>query len=147
MERVNDFLHPQLRQDCIVLGKLRLCYLLLMNDARYPWFVLVPGRPNIVEMFQLSAADRYLLCDESAMFAQTLATVFAADKINVAALGNVVPQLHLHHIARYRNDAAWPKPVWGALPPQPYLAEERERVSAKIRSALSGYPAQWVTVA
>jgi len=147
MEHANRFLHPQLRQDCIVLGKLRLCYLLLMNDARYPWFVLVPDRPGIMEIFQLSAADRYLLCDESALFAQLLATAFAADKINVAALGNVVPQLHIHHIVRYRSDAAWPKPVWGALPPQLYSAEERELVSAKIRSALSGYPAQWFSLA
>lgn len=147
MDHSIDFLHPQLRQDGIVLGKLRLCYLLLMNDARYPWFVLVPHRPDIVEMFQLSAADRYLLCDESAMLAQSLATAFAADKINVAALGNVVPQLHIHHIARYRNDAAWPKPVWGAVPPQLYSPAERERVSAKIRSALSGYPVQWFSVA
>lgn len=147
MEQGTDFLHPQLRQDCIVLGKMRLCYLLLMNDARYPWCVLVPDRRDAVEIFQLSAADRYLLCDESALLAQALAKSFAADKINIAALGNVVPQLHIHHIVRYRNDGAWPRPVWGALPSQPYAPGERERVGAKIRSALSGYPVQWSAVA
>jgi len=113
-------LHPQLQQDCIVLDKLELCHLLLMNDASYPWFILVPDRADISEIFQLSEADQQLLMVESSRLGQFLVEHFNADKLNIAALGNVVPQLHLHHIVRYEQDPSWPKPVWGQHPAQSY---------------------------
>jgi diadenosine tetraphosphate (Ap4A) HIT family hydrolase len=83
-----------------VVGRFSLCHLLLMNDANYPWFILVPDRQNISEIFQLSPVDRQLLTEESSCLAESLAQTFAADKINIAALGNMVPQLHIHHIVR-----------------------------------------------
>jgi diadenosine tetraphosphate (Ap4A) HIT family hydrolase len=108
---------------------LPLCLLLLMNDARYPWFILVPQRPGLREIYQLDAADRALLLDESCAVAQALMAAFGGDKMNVAALGNVVPQLHLHHIVRHAGDAAWPAPVWGRHPPLPYAPDLlRERL-------------------
>ncbi|HFD79120.1 MAG TPA: HIT domain-containing protein [Gammaproteobacteria bacterium] len=113
-------LHPQLVADCILVGSLPLSQLLLMNDARYPWFILVPRREDVSEIYQLSEADQQQLWRESAELARHLKHGFHADKINIGALGNLVPQLHLHHIARYRTDPAWPGPVWGHSEPQPY---------------------------
>ena len=115
-------LHPQLQADCIPLGRFPLCQLLLLNDANYPWFILVPEREDIREIYQLSLEDQMQLMRESSHLSQQLADRFKADKMNIAALGNVVPQLHLHHIVRYRHDPAWPAPVWGKVPPQPYGA-------------------------
>ena len=102
--------HPKLAQDCIAMGKFRLCRLLLMNDANYPWFILVPEREGVTEIYQLSHEHQQQLLRESSRFARGLAEDFGADKMNIAALGNVVPQLHIHHIVRYRNDPAWPAP-------------------------------------
>ena len=116
-------LHPQLQADCIPLGRFPLCRLLLLNDANYPWFILAPEREAVSEIYQLSAEDQQQLMRESSHLAQRLAEKFKADKMNIAALGNVVPQLHLHHIVRYRHDPVWPAPVWGKVPPQPYGAE------------------------
>ncbi len=91
-----------------------------MRDANYPWFILVPDRENITEIYQLGPADQQQLMQESSYLAQSLSLAFSADKINIAALGNVVPQLHIHHIVRYRDDPAWPAPIWGKLPPKAY---------------------------
>lgn len=113
-------LHPRLAADTFVLGDFPLCRLLLMNDAQYPWFVLVPRRNDIGEIYQLGDADQAQLLRESVLLSRTLMEVFEGHKLNVAALGNVVPQLHLHHIVRFRDDPAWPAPVWNRLPPQPY---------------------------
>ena len=113
-------LHPRLASDCVMLGRFRLCRLLLMNDQNYPWFILVPDRAGIREIYQLSSEDRAQLLDESCRLAQFLMNEFNGDKLNVAALGNEVPQLHLHHIVRYESDPAWPGPVWGRLAPRPY---------------------------
>ena len=110
-------LHPQLLADCVDVGRFPLGRLLLMKDGNYPWFILVPQREDVAEIFQLDDADRRQLLDESCHLAEVLKDVFAADKLNIAALGNMVPQLHLHHVVRYRSDAAWPAPVWGRLPP------------------------------
>jgi diadenosine tetraphosphate (Ap4A) HIT family hydrolase len=116
-------LHPQLDNDCIPLGRLSLCRLLLMNESRYPWLILVPERPGITEVFELNEVDQLELIRESCLMASHLKRVFAADKMNVASIGNLVPQLHLHHVARYRTDAAWPAPVWGRFAPVPYAPE------------------------
>ena len=129
-------LHPQLARDCRDLGRLELCRVLLMDDANYPWFILVPEREGVNEVHTLDDADRALLWDESALLARALVKGFAPDKLNIAALGNVVPQLHVHHIVRYKHDAAWPAPVWGKLPPKPYYAAEIEKLRKLMRSLL-----------
>lgn len=128
-------LHPQLEKDCLHLGRFPLCHLLLMRDANYPWFILVPEREAVTEIHQLGEADQHQLIRESSALAAVLAQAFAADKLNIAALGNVVPQLHIHHIVRYRNDPAWPAPVWGKLPPRPYTEPELAQAVAKLRAS------------
>ena len=129
-------LHPRLAADTIAAGDLPLCRLLLMNDAQYPWFILVPRRDNAREIYLLDEDDRQQLWRESAQLSRALMQAFAGHKLNVAALGNVVPQLHLHHIVRYPGDPAWPGPVWGRHPPRPYTdAERAERIKA-LRAAL-----------
>ncbi len=129
-------LHPQLAKDCFVLGRFELSLLLMMNDNQYPWFILVPQRENISEIHHMTEADQQLLLQESSRLSIALEQAFDADKINVAALGNVVPQLHVHHIARFKHDAAWPKPVWGARPAQAYTHEEKHTVIQHILSYL-----------
>ena len=117
-------LHPQLEKDCIVLGEFTLCSLLLLNDANYPWFILLPNRENISEIHQLSSKDQQQLMAESMFFSHCLEQVFQPDKLNIAALGNVVSQLHIHHIARFTSDACWPAPVWGATEAIPYQKQQ-----------------------
>ncbi|MEL0169015.1 MAG: HIT domain-containing protein [Pseudomonadaceae bacterium] len=131
-------LHKQLQADCVVVGDFALCRVLLLNDSQYPWFVLVPRRADMREVFQLSDDDRTQFHRESDGLAGLLCTAFSADKMNVAALGNMVPQLHVHHIVRYRNDVAWPAPVWGKVPPVPYDAQGLEKMLAKVRALLNG---------
>ena len=123
-------IHPTLQNDCITLGKLDLCHLLLMNDANYPWFILVPEREGISEIFQLDEVDQGQLLNESTCLAAHIHKVFHADKLNIAALGNVVPQLHIHHIVRYRDDACWPSPVWGERPAVPYSVGQVDAISS-----------------
>ena len=121
-------IHPQLQRDCFVLGQLSLSHLLLMNDSRYPWFILVPAVEGIQEIYQLTPTDQQQLLAESNWLAENLQKSFAADKINIAALGNVVPQLHVHHIVRYRTDDAWPAPVWGKYPAKAYNDNSRQNL-------------------
>jgi diadenosine tetraphosphate (Ap4A) HIT family hydrolase len=106
---------------------------LLMNDANFPWLIVVPRHAGAVEIFDLGAAARTQLTGEVALLAQILKELTGCDKINIAAIGNVVPQLHVHVIARRRDDPAWPRPVWGALPPRPYGQAERDRLIEAIR--------------
>ncbi|MGZ8136108.1 MAG: HIT domain-containing protein [Methylococcaceae bacterium] len=113
-------LHPRLDQDCIPIGRLHLCRLLMMNDSQYPWFILVPELANISEIYQLEKPQRVLLAEESSYLAENLAALYQADKMNIAAIGNLVPQLHIHHIVRYQTDKAWPAPVWGKFDAIPY---------------------------
>ncbi|WP_341326475.1 HIT domain-containing protein [Methylotuvimicrobium sp. KM2] len=127
-------LHPQLQKDCILLGRLELCQLLLMNDSQYPWFILVPEIGDIREIYQLLPTKRSLLQEESCQLAKRLARLFNADKMNVAAIGNLVPQLHIHHIVRYRSDKAWPAPVWGKFDAVPYTEHQLEELLPKIKS-------------
>lgn len=123
-------LHPQLAADSFVLGDFPLSRLLLMNDAQYPWTILVPRREGVREVYEMSEADQQQLLRESVCLSRVLMQAFRGDKLNIAALGNVVPQLHLHHIVRHAGDPAWPGPVWGQHPPKPYTDQERaERVS------------------
>jgi diadenosine tetraphosphate (Ap4A) HIT family hydrolase len=120
---VSFSLHPRLAADTVPVKRLALSRLLLMNDATWPWLILVPERVDIREIHQLAAGERVELIEEIAYVSQTMEQVFKPAKINVAALGNMVPQLHVHVIARFENDPAWPKPVWGAAPPAPYTED------------------------
>ncbi|MFI4967571.1 MAG: HIT domain-containing protein [Gammaproteobacteria bacterium] len=129
-------LHPQLAKDCTGLGRLTLCRFLLMNDANYPWFILVPEREGVREVHELDDADRRLLWDESALLSRALSKGFNPHKLNIAALGNQVPQLHVHHIVRYSHDAAWPNPVWGKIPPKAYYAAESQKLRTLMQSLL-----------
>jgi diadenosine tetraphosphate (Ap4A) HIT family hydrolase len=117
----NDFvLHERLAADTIMLADWPLCRVLLMNDASYPWLILVPRRSGLTEIHELAADDRSSLIEEISRASLALTSGFTPDKINVGALGNMVPQLHIHVIARFRSDPAWPGPVWGNQPPLPY---------------------------
>jgi diadenosine tetraphosphate (Ap4A) HIT family hydrolase len=127
-------IHPQLEKDCVLLGNFPLSYLLLNRDAHYPWFILVPDREDISEIYQLDNTDQQQLMTESCHLAEKLALHFKADKMNIAALGNIVPQLHIHHIVRYKHDKAWPAPVWGKVEAQVYTAYQLEQLSEKIRA-------------
>jgi len=129
-------LHPQLEKDCFIVGRFPLCLLLLLNDANYPWFILVPQRENICEIHQLSEMDQIQLIHESSALAECIEDTFKADKINIAALGNMVPQLHVHHIVRYKTDASWPAPIWGKVPAIPYSADDANDLSERIRLLL-----------
>ncbi|QGX39042.1 HIT domain-containing protein [Permianibacter aggregans] len=126
-------LHPQLAADTLVLGDWPLCRLLWMNDQHYPWLILVPRRANIRESFQLEFGDQQQLWLESLAAGKALMQHFAGDKLNVAALGNMVPQLHWHHIVRFKTDPAWPAPVWGKFPPKPYTSEQQLGLMPKLR--------------
>lgn len=128
-------LHPRLSQDCVQLGRFPLCRLLLMNESRYPWFILVPERKNVSEIYQLTDDDQVQLTRESSHFSRTVAELFRADKMNIAAIGNLVPQLHVHHVARHRDDSAWPGPVWGRYDPQPYHERELTGIRQKLKAA------------
>ena len=117
-------LHSRLQQDCVVLGRFELCQLLMMNDSQYPWFILVPQKAGITELYQLAQSERQLLIEESSYLSENLAVLFQADKMNVAAIGNLVPQLHIHHVVRYQTDKAWPAPVWGKFNAIPYTEQQ-----------------------
>ncbi|MFO7445761.1 MAG: HIT domain-containing protein [Ignavibacteriaceae bacterium] len=129
-------IHPQLKRDCILVGKFELSYLMLMNDSNYPWFILVPDREDIKEIFQLSGKDQTELLKEISYLSELLHNNFNADKINVAALGNVVPQLHIHIIVRYAGDPAWPSPVWGKVTAKEYTGEEKESILTKLKALI-----------
>ncbi|MBO0366120.1 HIT domain-containing protein [Pseudomonas shirazensis] len=130
-------LDPRLQQDCLVLGDFPLCRLLLSKDANYPWFILVPRQADVSELFDLTAADQQQLWQETTCLANSLKQEFAADKMNVATLGNVVSQLHMHVIVRHRNDAAWPAPVWGKVAAAEYREEQLAQLRQRLRSALN----------
>lgn len=131
-------LDSRLQQDTVWVGDYPLCSLLLMNDAQYPWFILVPRREDVSELFQLDGADQLQLWQETNGLAEVLKDCFAADKMNVATLGNVVSQLHMHVIVRRREDVAWPAPVWGKHPAQPYTPEQLAELQARLRLVLTG---------
>lgn len=128
-------IHPQLANDCLVIGRFKLCHLLFVKDANYPWFILVPDRDDIQEIYQLSKQDQAQLMDESCDLGEKLMQIFAGDKLNVAALGNQVPQLHLHHIVRYKSDPAWPGPVWGKVPSRAYSDQQLDDMITKLQHA------------
>ena len=130
-------LDSRLQQDTQVMGDFPLCRLLLMNDANSPWFILVPRREAVSELFQLDTADQQQLWLETTRLAETLKDAFVADKMNVATLGNVVSQLHMHVIVRRREDQAWPAPVWGRHPARAYEAAEIAAIRERLRLVLT----------
>ena len=129
-------LHPALKKDCIELGCLELCRVLLMNDKQFPWLILVPERENITEIYQLSCEEQQQLIRESSYIAEKLATLYRADKMNIAALGNMVPQLHIHHVVRYKSDKAWPAPIWGMFDPLAYTTNELDVMLDELKEAI-----------
>ena len=127
-------LDPRLEADTSALGELGLCKVLLMDDARFPWVVLVPKRADLVEIIDLGSADLVRLIEEIATASGVLEAATSPHKLNVAALGNVVRQLHVHIIARFENDAAWPNPVWGKGEREPYAPVKRAEFAGKLRA-------------
>lgn len=125
-------LHQQLVEDSFILGEFELSYLLLINDTQFPWCVLVPKRANITEIYQLTEGEQAQFWAESGLLSQVLMEVFKGDKLNVAAIGNLVPQLHLHHVVRYKNDPCWPAPIWGKLPMKSYQVEKVAEIQQKL---------------
>ncbi|MGF1593537.1 MAG: HIT domain-containing protein [Kiloniellaceae bacterium] len=133
-----DFaLHERLAADTITLADWPLCRVLLMNDAGYPWLILVPRRPGLTEIHDLDPAARTRLTEEICRASRALQSAVTPGKINIGALGNLVPQLHVHVIARFRDDPAWPGPVWGARPAVPYAPAALVERKAALMAALA----------
>lgn len=128
-------LHDQLRRDTLAVCRMKLCLVQLMNDSQYPWLILVPAVENVTEIAQLSEKQRKLLINEIAQTQEVLGRVFQPHKLNVGALGNMVPQLHVHVVARFREDPAWPAPIWGRLPPRPYEEAALRATIARLQNA------------
>ncbi|MFT5180315.1 MAG: diadenosine tetraphosphate (Ap4A) HIT family hydrolase [Alphaproteobacteria bacterium] len=133
-----DFeLHKQLAADTIEVDRWDCCRVLLMNDAAYPWLILVPQRAGVRELHKLSAVDLALTTAEIVRASEAMERLFQPVKMNVAALGNMVPQLHIHVIARFEDDPAWPQPVWGVAPAAPYGASDLAARVEALRGAFS----------
>lgn len=129
-----DFeLHPQLAADTVPVCSWPLCEVLLLNDALYPWLVLVPARPELRDFHDLSPDDMVTAGREISRASEALVELFTPDKVNVAALGNMVPQLHIHVVARFTDDAAWPNPIWGVAPAEPYAQDALDARCAELR--------------
>ena len=134
---MNDFkLHPRLVKDTYAVANLNLCKLLLMNDSNYPWFILVPCIKNISELFELTKVDRQSLNNEVDELSRRLSLYFNAKKMNVAAMGNIVPQLHVHVIVRKKTDAAWPNPVWNNVDIVPYKEKDSIKLIKNVKSII-----------
>jgi diadenosine tetraphosphate (Ap4A) HIT family hydrolase len=131
-------LDPRLAADTLPVGSLELSRVLLMNDSRFPWLILVPERDGLTELTDLAPADRATLMEEIAAASRALQAAAQPDKINFGALGNIVRQLHVHVVARREGDCAWPGPVWGAGTAVPYSPGEMDRILAILRAAMPG---------
>lgn len=131
-------LHPTLARDTVEVARLPLCRVLLMKDSRFPWLILVPERESVREIHELSAADRAALIEEIARTGEVLMRLFRPDKLNVGALGNVVPQLHVHVVARFSTDPAWPGPVWGSGLAVSYADDQLEALRARLAAEITG---------
>ena len=129
-------LNERLAGDTVLVRPLTLCQVLCMNNRIWPWLILVPARLDVTEIHHLPTSDRALLMEEVAQVSATLETLFRPDKLNVAAIGNVVPQLHVHIVARRRDDPAWPNPVWGSGIAEPYDPAELDAQVKRLRDAL-----------
>jgi diadenosine tetraphosphate (Ap4A) HIT family hydrolase len=138
MENSKSFtLHHRLQEDTVEIVRLKLSRVLLMIDSSFPWLVLVPERQNVQEVFELSIEDRSVLIEEIAVASEIIQQLYCPDKINIGALGNLVPQLHIHLIGRFRTDRAWPGPVWGTGHARSYAKDELNAVAGRIKKAFS----------
>jgi len=135
MSETGWLLHVQLQRDTVAVGDLALSRVLAMNDADYPWLILVPRRAGVSEIVDLGSEHAQLMA-EIALASRALKDTTDCDKLNVAAIGNVVPQLHVHIVARRKDDPLWPKPVWGATQGRPYDRAAMDRFIATIRGKL-----------
>jgi diadenosine tetraphosphate (Ap4A) HIT family hydrolase len=131
-------LHADLVRDTVEVTRFPLCRVQLLNDRTYPWLVLVPAKPGLKDFHDVAMEDKATLMEEIDRASKGLVALHSPDKINVAALGNMTPQLHIHVIARFTGDAAWPKPVWGVVPAEKYSDTELEETLAKLRGVLGG---------
>lgn len=129
-------LDERLQADCFEVADLTLSRLLLLDNETVPWLILVPKIADVTELIDLTAEQQSQLLDEINQVSQIVKRLFSPDKLNVAAIGNVVKQLHVHVIGRYKNDPVWPSPVWGNLQDQPYHEEQLQTRLALIRNAL-----------
>ncbi len=129
-------LHPALERDTALVTSLALSRVLLMRDRRFPWLILVPERDGVREIAELAPADRGLLIEEIALASGALTRLFRPDKLNVGALGNLVPQLHVHVVARFTSDPAWPGPVWGSGAADPYEQTALDGLVADLKERL-----------
>lgn len=136
MDETGFELHPQLARDTVEVADWELSQVRMMRERRWPWLILVPRRPGLREIFELMPAQRAVLIEEIARASAAMSRGFDADKINVGAIGNLVPQLHVHVLARRRDDPVWPKPVWGALPPDHLDEHGIAGRLAQLRAAL-----------
>ncbi|NWG70968.1 MAG: HIT domain-containing protein [Parvularculaceae bacterium] len=133
-------LDPRLAADTLPVAELGLSSLRLMNDRRYPWAILVPRRAGCAEIHDLCAADQRLLLEEITLVSRSLSSLAAAHKMNVAALGNIVRQLHVHVVARRAGDEAWPHPVWSRGAMSPYAADEGAALARRLAAAVTTSP-------
>jgi diadenosine tetraphosphate (Ap4A) HIT family hydrolase len=131
--------HPLIEADSVFVADLDLCQVRLINNAKFPWVLLLPRREAVVEIIDLSASDQIQLMREISMTSRIFKDIFNPDKLNVAALGNVVPQLHIHVIARYSHDEAWPQPVWGSGESEAYDEYELNQRLSQIQQAYDIY--------
>jgi len=130
-------LHPQLEKDSVQITDWTLCDVRLVNDRRFPWLLLVPRRANLRDLQDASEEDYALMMEEIRRASQMLKEETGAQKMNVASLGNMVPQLHIHIIARFKNDEAWPGPVWGVGTAEPYGVDARVSIVRRYKDVLS----------
>ncbi len=130
-------LHPQLANDTTILGHFPLCIALLHKDNSVPWVILVPKRQHLKELHHLPMHEQQQFLLESQAVSQALEATFQPDKINLGALGNIVPQLHIHHIARFEHDIAWPGPLWGNTNGTFRTEEEQAQLHTRLSNVLS----------
>lgn len=131
-------LHPQLASDTVPVGQFQLSLVLLCKDANYPWIILVPKRTGMREIYHLSDEDQMQLIRESSHLCEVMTSIYAPTKMNVASIGNMVPQLHVHHVARFDSDPAWPKAIWGAVSPAVYESSLLEKRLRCLHDSLVG---------
>ena len=130
-------LDTRLENDTHFVAETKYAHILLMNDSTYPWVIVVPKVANVSEIYELDAEIQQDILVEINVLSKALKAEYKADKINVAALGNVVKQLHIHVLGRFENDPCWPAPVWGKNPAVPYSAEKAEEICAFLRTVIT----------
>jgi diadenosine tetraphosphate (Ap4A) HIT family hydrolase len=132
-------LSPRLKDDTVEVASLALCAVLLMKDRTIPWLILVPKREGVREVYELDKDDRAALMEEITLASRVIGALYSPFKINIGALGNLVPQLHIHVIGRFENDRAWPGAIWGASGAKPYAEEELLRVAREFEEAFKRF--------